>query len=47
VAAKEVVSDLYQFSNRGINAFLIDEGDDGRSALGLLETRSIGFQPAV
>ncbi len=29
MAAKEVVSGLYQLSNGGINAFLIDEGDKG------------------
>ena len=29
MAAKEIVSGLYQFTNKGINAFLIDEGDNG------------------
>lgn len=29
MAAKEVVSGLYQLTNSGINAFLIDGGDDG------------------
>ncbi len=56
MAAKEVVSDLYQFSNGGINAFLIDEGDEGltlidagfaKHAEALEEDiRSIGREPS-
>jgi len=29
VSVKEIVSGLYQLNNAGINAYLIDEGDDG------------------
>jgi len=56
VPAKEVVSGLYQLTNRGINAFLIDEGDDGLTLIdaGLAEhaealengIRSIGREPS-
>jgi glyoxylase-like metal-dependent hydrolase (beta-lactamase superfamily II) len=56
VAAKEVVSGLYQFSNKRINAFLLDAGDDGVVLIdaGLAEQaevleediRSIGREPS-
>jgi glyoxylase-like metal-dependent hydrolase (beta-lactamase superfamily II) len=56
VAAKEVVSGLYQFSNKGINAFLLDGGDDGLVLIdaGLPEQaealeediRSVGHEPS-
>ncbi|NOY56028.1 MAG: MBL fold metallo-hydrolase [Actinobacteria bacterium] len=56
MAAKEVVSDLYQLSNGGINAFLIDEGDDGLTLIDAgfpkhaealeKDIRSIGREPS-
>lgn len=56
MAVKEVVSGLYQFSNSGINAFLIDEGDEGPTLIDAgyakqaealeSEIRSIGREPS-
>lgn len=56
MAAKEVVSGLYQFSNKGINAYLLDAGGDGLVLIDaglpeqakLLEQdiRSIGREPS-
>jgi len=56
MTAKEVVSGLYQFTNAGINAFLIDEGDAGLTLIDggfpkhgdavEQEIRSLGREPS-
>ncbi len=56
MGAKEVVSGLYRLSNGGINAYLIDEGDDGLTLIDAgfakhaealeKDIRSIGREPS-